>query len=461
MDHKCVYCRAPLPDGASFCHCCAKSQLRKKPMNPPRRPRARGALYAAAACAVLLLACCGLIRGRAARPEPVSTAQTAPVPESVSTAPPETTAAIATETTSAADTLTQLERLVLTSAEEALADPDIEAHGPRITHVVEYRAGNWDGKRSTFHGLLIRLNGNFLWENSYYDCLDVLLDMDTGEILNAAQLDYARIRAYQRTVADREQFHHLLLNAYRSFLDDNLLWIWMDSEIREELPQEELDAVNTALTQDLPEEEPLEFGFPGEIPVPTPSYSFAEGALAELENLSYDYSADALAAVAEALKIQSSGPVYMQSSGVRDAQESQFYIVNGEKRGQWALHTNGDQEYVLYHDFDNSIWARHLWVYASGVMMDDYWYADGTPAARFVLTGGGQYNQTLFYPDGKQSYHFIRDTGVEQAEIYAPDGSERLTLNASNTGTELSEYASNGSLTRHIRYSPDGSIQAE
>lgn len=461
MDHKCVYCGAPLPDGASFCHCCARSQLRKKPMDPPRRPRVRGALYAAAACAVLLLACCGLIRGQAARPEPVSTAQTAPVPESVSTAPPETTAAVVTKTTSAAEALTQLERRVLTSAEEALADPDIEAHAPRITHVVEYRAGNWDGKRSTFHGLLIRLNGDFLWEDSYYTCLDVLLDMDTGEILNAAQLDYARIRAYQRTVADLEQFHHLLLNAYRSFLDDNLLWIWMDSEIREELPQEELDAINTALTQDLPEEEPLEFGFPGEIPVPTPSYSFAEGALAELENLPYDYSADALTAVAEALKIQSSGPVYMQSSGVKGAQDSRFYIVNGEKRGQWVLHTNGDQEYVLYHDFDNSIWARHLWVYASGVMMDDYWYANGAPAARFVLTEGGQYNQTLFYPGGKQSYHFIRDMGVEQAEICAPDGSERLTLNASNTGTELSEYSANGSLSRHVWFFPDGSTQAE
>ena len=51
--------------------------------------------------------------------------------------------------------------------------------------------------------------------------------------------------------------------------------------------------------------------------------------------------------------------------------------------------------------------------------------------------------------------------GVEQAEICAPDGSERLTLNASNTGTELSEYSANGSLSRHVWFFPDGSTQAE
>ena len=125
------------------------------------------------------------------------------------------------------------------------------------------------------------------------------------------------------------------------------------------------------------------------------------------------------------------------------------------------LHTNGDQEYVLYHDFENGVWARHLWVYTSGVMMDDYWYADGTPAARFVLTEGGQYTETLYYPDGKQSYRLLRDPGSEQAEICAPDGSERLTLTASGTGTELSAYAANGSRSRHVWFFPDGSTQTE
>ena len=231
--------------------------------------------------------------------------------------------------------MTQLQELALNAIEEALATPDLETHTPQLVNAIEYRSGNWDGKRSTFHGLLLRLEGNFLLEDEYDSHLNVLLDMDTGEILNSTQLDYDRIRAYQRTVADREQYHHLLLNAYRSFLEDDLLQIWMDSEIRDKLPQEDLDAVNSRLALDFPEEEAeMGFGFPGEIPLPVQSCSFEEGALAELEALPYDYSGNALAAVADALKIQDSGPVRMQSNHLENVQDARFYIVNGEKRGQ-------------------------------------------------------------------------------------------------------------------------------
>ena len=67
----------------------------------------------------------------------------------------------------------------------------------------------------------------------------------------------------------------------------------------------------------------------------------------------------------------------------------------------------------------------------------------------------------LYYPGGKQSYRFLRDAGVEQAEIHAPEGIARLTLNASGAGTELSAYAANGSRSRHIWFFPDGSTQTE
>lgn len=461
MEKKCVYCGAPLPGDASFCHCCARSQQEKRLFLPPRRRRRiRWSLWAAAAAALLAIACVPILRGQAAPSDSLPTGQPTTLPEATASTAPQTVPI--PETTVPEESLTQLQELALNAIEEALATPDLETHTPQLTNAIEYRAGNWDGKRSTFHGLLLRLEGNFLLEDEYDSHLNVLLDMDTGEILNSTQLDYDRIRAYQRTVASREQYHHLLLNAYRSFLEDDLLQIWMDSEIRDELPREDLDAVNSRLALEFTEEEAeMGFGFPGEIPLPVQSCSFEKGALAELDALPYDYSEDALAAVADALKIQDSGPVRMQSNHLANVQDARFYIVNGEKRGQWALHTNGDQEYVLYHDFENGIWARHLWVYTSGVMMDDYWYADGTPAARFVLTESGQYTETLYYPDGKQSYRLLRDPGSEQAEICAPDGSERLTLTASGTGTELSAYAANGSRSRHVWFFPDGSTQTE
>ena len=55
MEKKCIYCGAPLPEGAAFCHCCAKNQLSKKAMRPPL-PHVRR-LFRTAALAV----CAGLL----------------------------------------------------------------------------------------------------------------------------------------------------------------------------------------------------------------------------------------------------------------------------------------------------------------------------------------------------------------------------------------------------------------
>ena len=281
MEKKCVYCGAPLPGDASFCHCCARSQQEKRLFLPPRRRRRiRWSLWAAAVAALLAIACVPILRGQAAPSDLLPAGQPTALPEAAASTAPQTVPI--PETTVPEETLTQLQELALNAIEEALATPDLETHTPQLVNAIEYRSGNWDGKRSTFHGLLLRLEGNFLLEDEYDSHLNVLLDMDTGEILNSTQLDYDRIRAYQRTVANREQYHHLLLNAYRSFLEDDLLQIWMDSEIRDELPQEDLDAVNSRLALDFPEEEAeMGFGFPGEIPLPVQSCSFEEGALIE------------------------------------------------------------------------------------------------------------------------------------------------------------------------------------
>ena len=62
--------------------------------------------------------------------------------------------------------------------------------------------------------------------------------------------------------------------------------------------------------------------------------------------------------------------------------------------------------------------------------------------ARLGITGSGDYSE-------------------KTVEIHAPEGSARLTLNASGAGTELSAYAANGSRSRHIWFFPDGSTQTE
>lgn len=68
MEKKCVYCGAPLPEGAAFCHCCARNQLSKKAIHPPI-PHVRHLFRAAAlaVCAGLLLV--PTVRRTAAYPE--------------------------------------------------------------------------------------------------------------------------------------------------------------------------------------------------------------------------------------------------------------------------------------------------------------------------------------------------------------------------------------------------------
>lgn len=68
MEKTCIYCGAPLPEGAAFCHCCARNQLPKKAIRPPL-PHVRHLFRAAAlaVCAGLLLV--PTVRRTAAYPE--------------------------------------------------------------------------------------------------------------------------------------------------------------------------------------------------------------------------------------------------------------------------------------------------------------------------------------------------------------------------------------------------------
>ena len=155
MEHKCLYCGAPLPEGAFFCHCCARSQGQKRLFLPPRRHRRiRWPQWAAAAAALLAIACVPILRSQAAPSDSLPTGQPTTLPEATASTALQTVPI--PETTVPEESLTQLQELALNAIEEALATPDLEAHTPQLVNAIEYRAGNWDGKRSTFHGLLLR-----------------------------------------------------------------------------------------------------------------------------------------------------------------------------------------------------------------------------------------------------------------------------------------------------------------
>lgn len=93
MGKHCIYCGTPLPEEASFCPHCARSQIAKKPMRPPRFRRKAAVLLAALVLGAGMLYLSGLRTDRTAMPLPQETA----LPQTEPTQP-ETT----TETTMAA-----------------------------------------------------------------------------------------------------------------------------------------------------------------------------------------------------------------------------------------------------------------------------------------------------------------------------------------------------------------------
>ena len=82
-----------------------------------------------------------------------------------------------------------------------------KARPTMVTHAMEYRLGNWDGKGTNAHCMLIWLSADVAWDNSAYDSVQILLDMDTG--INSASLsaDWNLIDSCGGDPTNKEQFN--------------------------------------------------------------------------------------------------------------------------------------------------------------------------------------------------------------------------------------------------------------
>lgn len=122
-----------------------------------------------------------------------------------------------------------------------------KARPTTVTHAMEYRLGNWDGKGTNAHCMLIRLDMDVACDGGVDDSVRILLDMDTGKSYNSMDLDWSLIDACGGIPTNKEEFNTLALNSYHSYVAFGNEFIWADMEIREELTQEELAAINEAL----------------------------------------------------------------------------------------------------------------------------------------------------------------------------------------------------------------------
>ena len=193
------------------------------------------------------------------KPQPVQTAATeapavdAPATEpSATQTPPSPTVPLSTGLTErqklAADTV----KAFLESKGDAAVKEFEEVTGSKarpvtVTHAMEYRVGNWDGKGTNAHCMLIWLDMDVACDGGVDDSVRILLDMDTGKCYNSMDLDWSLIDACGGTPTNKEEFNTIALNSYHSYVAYGNEFIWADMEIREELTQEELAAINEAL----------------------------------------------------------------------------------------------------------------------------------------------------------------------------------------------------------------------
>lgn len=116
-----------------------------------------------------------------------------------------------------------------------------------VTHAMEYRIGNFDRKGTNAHCMLIWLDMDVACDGGVDDSVRILLDMDTGKCYNSLDIDWSLIDACGGTPTNKEEFNTIALNSYHSYVAYGNEFIWADMEIREELTQEELAAINEAL----------------------------------------------------------------------------------------------------------------------------------------------------------------------------------------------------------------------
>ena len=122
-----------------------------------------------------------------------------------------------------------------------------KARPTTVTHAMEYRLGNWDGKGTNAHCMLIWLSADVVWDNSAYDSVQILLDMDTGKNYDSLNADWNLIDACGGDPTNKEEFNTIALNAYHSYVLYGAEQMWTEWEIREEFSDSELAAINEAL----------------------------------------------------------------------------------------------------------------------------------------------------------------------------------------------------------------------
>jgi len=116
-----------------------------------------------------------------------------------------------------------------------------------VTHAMEYRLGNCDGKGNDAHCLLIYLSMDIVQGDGLNDNLQLLLDLDTHKLYHSAELDWSLIEACGGMPTNKEEFTAIALNSYHTYKTYGNDILMADMEFCEEFSDADLAAVNEAI----------------------------------------------------------------------------------------------------------------------------------------------------------------------------------------------------------------------
>lgn len=109
-----------------------------------------------------------------------------------------------------------------------------------VSHALEYRLGNWDG--FTVHFMLVCLEAD-ICTDGFYEQVYLLADLDSGKIYDSTMLH----DSIPDPAVTMDDVCLRATNAYMSYVMYNPGQVWADMEIREELTDADIAAVNEAL----------------------------------------------------------------------------------------------------------------------------------------------------------------------------------------------------------------------
>ena len=117
----------------------------------------------------------------------------------------------------------------------------------QVSHATEYTMPNYDDNNSVAHYLMINLNGWFHYDDCGFDSIQLVLDLDSGLLLDISDIDWDFLISLNYQFSEPIYFQMTAASCYNSYLCGYNEGVWSERETINELSAGELAAINAAM----------------------------------------------------------------------------------------------------------------------------------------------------------------------------------------------------------------------